>query len=74
MNPLASHWLRLSFWLFVASPIIALAVTFATGAPLSLALIITLCMWAIVCGILALVALLGLIVRLFGRGMRALRR
>lgn len=74
MNPLASHWLRLSFWLFLASPLIALAVTVATSAPLRVGLTLTLFMWAIVCVILALVALLGLIVRLLGRGMRALRR
>jgi hypothetical protein len=74
MNPLASHWLRLSLWLFAASPVIALAVTLATSAPLDLVLILTLAMWAIVCVILALLALAGMAVRLFGRGMRALRR
>jgi hypothetical protein len=74
VNPFASHWLRLSLWLFVASPLIAIAVAFATSAPIDLVVILTLSMWAIVCVILALFALLGLAVRLFGRGMRALRR
>ena len=74
MNPLASHWLRLSLWLFAASPVIAIAVVLATSAPIDLVVILTLCMWAIVCVILALIALLGAAVRLFGRGMRALRR
>jgi len=35
---------------------------------------VTLYMWALVCVILALIALAGLVVRLLGRGLRAIRR
>ncbi len=74
MNPLASHWLRMALWLFVAAPVIALMVIFTSDAGFTIAIIFTLYMWALVCVILALLALIGLIVRLLGRGMRALRR
>lgn len=74
MNPLASHWLRMAVWLFVAAPVIALMVMFTSEAGFTIAIIFTLYMWALVCVILALIALIGLIVRLLGRGMRALRR
>ena len=73
MNPLASHWLRMALWLFLASPLIALAVVLTTDAPLELVAALTLYMWAIVCVILALIALAGLIVRLVGRGVRGIR-
>jgi hypothetical protein len=74
MNPLASHWLRMSAWLFLLSPVVALLVALSTDSDFMLALIITLYIWAGVCVILALFALVGLAARLFSRGMRALRR
>lgn len=74
MNPLASHWFRLAGWLFLASPVVALLVVLTTDAPFSFALIVTLYMWALVCVILALIALAGLSVRLVGWGIRAIRR
>ena len=74
MNPLASHWLRIAIWLLLATPIVALAVVVVTDAPFSLALSVTLYIWAFVCVILALIALGGLVVRLVGWGVRALRR
>lgn len=74
MNPLASHWLRLALWLLVASPIVALIIVSTTDARFELALALTLYMWAFVCGILALIALIGVAARLFGRGVRAIRK
>ena len=74
MNPLASHWFRIAVALFVASPLVALLVVLTTEAGFTLAIIVTLYMWAGVCVILAIIAFAGLIVRLLGRGMRALRR
>jgi Na+/H+-dicarboxylate symporter len=74
VNPLASHWLRMTFWLFAASPIVAFAIMLTTEAGFGLAIALTLYMWAIVCVILAMIAFAGLILRLIGRGMRALRR
>lgn len=74
MNPLASHWLRLSALLLLAAPAIALAVALSGDIAFRVALVITLYVWALVCGILALVALMALCVRLVGRGMRAIRR
>jgi hypothetical protein len=74
VNPLASHWLRLSLWLFAASPVVAMLVAFTTGSSFTVALVLTFYMWAIVCVILAVVALGGLFVRLVNRGWRALRR
>ncbi len=74
MNPLASHWLRLAFWLFVAAPVVAFAAAFTQNVGFMLALVITLYIWAMVCVILALIALAGLLVRLFGWGIRAIRR
>ena len=74
MNPLASHWLRLTLWLLVASPIVALIVVLTTDAEFDLALVLTLYMWVFVCGVLALTALVGAAARLLGRGVRALRK
>ncbi len=74
MNPLASHWLRMALWLFVAAPVIAVMVMVTSEVDFTIAIIFTLYMWALVCVILALIALIGLIARLLGRGMRALRR
>lgn len=74
MNPFASHWLRLAVWLFVASPIVALLVFATTDVPFTFALVITFYMWAAVCVILALIAMVGLVARLLGWGVRALRR
>jgi len=74
VNPLASHWLRLSVWLLVASPILAFAIALTMDVGFTFALVLTLYMWLLVCGILALVALGRLIARLLNRGWRALRR
>jgi hypothetical protein len=74
VNPLASHWFRIALWLFIASPIVAVAVVLATDASFALALAVTLYMWAFVSVILALIALGGLLVRLVGWGVRAIRR
>ena len=74
MKPHHSHWLRLAVWLFVASPIVAVAVALTTDAGFVLALFITLYMWALVCVILALIALAGLMLRAVHWGMRAFRR
>jgi hypothetical protein len=74
MNPLHSHWVRVSMLLLLATPVVALAVTASTDADVRFTALITLYMWALVCGILAVVALGGLAVRLLGRGLRALRR
>ncbi len=74
MNPLASHWLRLAFWLFLASPVVALLVKFNEGTDFTFAMIVTLYIWALVCVILALIAVVGLLVRVVGWGIRALRR
>jgi hypothetical protein len=74
INPLASHWFRVSVALFLLSPVVAGLVAFTTEADFSLAITITLYMWAFVCGILALIAFVALVLRAIGRGMRALRR
>ena len=74
MKPHDSHWLRLAFWLAIASPIVALAVVLTTGAGFKLALFLTLYMWVMVCVILALIALVGLIFRAMQWGVRAIRR
>jgi hypothetical protein len=74
VNPLASHWLRVAAWLFLASPIVALLVTLTANADFMFALIVTLYMWALVCVILALIALAGLVLRFVHWGIRALRR
>lgn len=74
MNPLASHWFRIAVLLFVASPAVALLVVLTTNADFTTAIALTLYMWALVCVILALIAFAGLIVRVLGRGLRALRR
>ncbi len=74
MNPLASHWLRLSVWLLLASPILAFFIGLSTGADFKVALILTLYTWAIVCVILAFIAVVGIGFRLMNRGWRAFRR
>jgi hypothetical protein len=74
VNPLASHWLRIGLWLFVASPIVAFAVALTQDVDFSLALVLTLYMWALVCVILALIALAGLLLRAMHWGIRAIRR
>jgi len=74
MNPFASHWFRVSLALFLASPVVAGLVAYTTDANFDLAIAITLYMWALVCGILALIAFAALVLRAVGRGMRALRR
>ena len=74
MNPLASHWFRIAILLFIASPAVALLVVLTTSAGFATAIFLTLYMWALVCVILALIAFAGLIVRVLGRGLRALRR
>jgi surface polysaccharide O-acyltransferase-like enzyme len=74
MNPLASHWFRVSLALFVLSPAVAFLIALTTAADFRFALVITLYVWFLVCGILAVVAFAALIVRLIGRGVRALRR
>ena len=74
MNPFASHWLRLAGWLLLAAPIVAVLVVLTTDVPFTLALLVTLYIWGFVSVILALIALAGLVVRLVGWGLRALRR
>ena len=66
--------LRVALLLFVASPAVALLVVLTTNAGFTTAIALTLEMWALVCVILALIAFAGLIVRVLGRGLRALRR
>jgi len=74
MNPLHSHWFRVSIALLLAMPVVAFLVALTAGVGFVLAFAITLYMWVLVCGILALVAVAALMVRLLGRGMRVLRR
>ncbi len=74
MNPFGSHWLRLAVWLFVASPVVAFAVALTQHVDFTFALVLTLYMWALVCVILALIALAGLFLRVMHWGIRALRR
>ena len=74
MNPLASHWLRLALWLFVAAPVVAVAVALTQDVGFMIALVITLYIWALVCVILALIALAGLVLRVMHWGVRAIRR
>ncbi len=74
MNPLSSHWLRVSVLLLLTTPIIAFAVAVTSDVDLGFAAFFTLYIWAGVCVILALVAFIGLAARLVGRGIRALRR
>jgi hypothetical protein len=74
MNPLSSHWLRVSALLLLATPIIAIAVAVTSDVGFAFAASFTLYIWAGVCVILAAVALVGLMARLLGRGIRALRR
>jgi hypothetical protein len=74
VNPLGAHWLRMTVWLLLASPLVALLVMWTADADFTFALIITLYIWAVVVALLAIVAFAGLLVRLLGRGIRALRR
>jgi len=73
LNPLASHWFRLAAWLFLASPLVAILVAFSAHADFMLALSVTLSMWALVCLVLAMIALGGLLVRIAAWAMRAIR-
>jgi len=74
MNPLQAHWLRITLWLLAGTPVVALAVALTTDAGFAFAIAVTLYIWVVVCVILALIALAGLVVRLLGRGLRAIRR
>ena len=74
MNPVATRWLRLSVLLLIAAPIVALAVSLTSDVEYMLAVALTLYAWLGVSVILALIAFAGVIVRLLGRGMRAIRR
>lgn len=74
MNPLQAHWLRITLWLLAGTPVVALAVALTTDAGFRFAIAVTLYIWVVVCVILALIALAGLVVRLLGRGLRAIRR
>ena len=74
MNPLSSHWLRVSALLLLATPIIAFATAVTSDVEFGFAAYFTLYIWAGVCVILALVAFTRLVVSLAGRGIRALRR
>ena len=74
MNPLSSHWLRVSVLLLLATPIIVFATAVTSDVGFAFAASFTLYVWAGVSVILALVALIGLVVRLAGRGIRAVRR
>jgi uncharacterized Tic20 family protein len=74
VNPLASHWFRLAGWLLLASPIVAILVALTAHADFKLVLSVTLSIWALVCLVLALIALGGLVYRLGGWTVRAIRR
>lgn len=74
MNPLRAHWFRMTLWLLIAAPLIALAVALSSGVDFAMAVSVTLYTWLLVSVILALIALSGLIMRLVGRGVRAIRR
>ncbi len=74
MNPIASHWFRIAALLLVAMPIVAFVVVLTSEVDFNTSIAITLYMWFLVCVILALIAFAGLIVRLLGWGVRALRR
>jgi hypothetical protein len=74
VNPLASHWLRVSVLLLLAMPVVAFALALTSEVDVRLALVFTLYAWLLVCVILAAVAFFGMIARLVGRGVRALRR
>ena len=73
-NPLMSHWLRVSVLLLLVTPVIAFAVAFSSDVDFMIAAFITMWVWVLVCVILAGIALAGLIGRLLGRGIRAIRR
>jgi uncharacterized membrane protein len=73
VNPLASHWLRLAVWLFLASPVVAALVALTTNADFMFALSVTLSIWAMVCLVLAMIALGGLLVRVAAWAMRSVR-
>jgi hypothetical protein len=74
VNPLRSHWLRLTVWLFLLSPAVAFMVALTQGVGFKFALVLTLYMWALVCVILALIALAGLLMRAARWGIRGIRR
>jgi hypothetical protein len=74
VNPLHAHWLRMTVWLLIGMPLVALAVALTTDVGFTFAIAVTLYIWALVCVILALIALSGLVVRALGRGLRAIRR
>ncbi|MEX2245511.1 MAG: hypothetical protein WEC75_02400 [Dehalococcoidia bacterium] len=74
MNPLASHWFRIGLALLVLSPLVAFLVAAINDVPFGPAIVVTLYLWLVVCVILALIAAVGMVVRLVGRGVRALRR
>lgn len=73
MNPLRSHWFRLAAWLLLASPIVALLAALDAHADFRFVLSVTLSVWAVVCIVLALIALGGLLVRVGARLVRTLR-
>jgi hypothetical protein len=60
--------------LLVAAPIVALAVALSSGVDFAMSVTVTLYIWLLVSVILALIALSGTIMRLLGRGVRAIRR
>ena len=74
MNPLASHWFRITMALLIVSPVVAFAVALSTGAPFEITVALTLYMSVLVCVILALIAFAGVAARLAGRIARGLRR
>jgi hypothetical protein len=74
INPLMSHWLRVSVLLLLATPVIAFAVEATSEVDFAIAAFFTMWVWVFVCVILAGIALAGLIGRLLGRGIRAIRR
>jgi hypothetical protein len=74
MNPLASHWLRLAVWLLILTPVVAYGVSVVNDVPFSAAMFGAVYIWAMVCVILALIAIAGLLVRLLNWGIRAIRR
>jgi len=74
VNPLASHWFRVAMWLGLLSPVLAFLVVLTTDADFGLAINVTVSMWVLVCVILALIAFAGLLARVIGWGIRAIRR
>ena len=74
INPLMSHWLRVSVLLLLVTPVIAFAVALTSNVEFTIAVVFTVYTWVLVCVILAGIAFAGLIGRLLGRGIRAIRR